>query len=100
MEAACLHPIVAWGNGTGVTDSNFTYDFLNSAAASWGMVVAASSEDNTGSGAFHKAGIDYLLKTQAPDGSWNKEAHLTQLNTCFAILSLSVHNCYLPIYQR
>jgi hypothetical protein len=62
MDANCLHPIVAWGNGTGVTDSDFTYDFLNSNAASWGMVVAASSEDNTGSGDFHKAGIDYLLK--------------------------------------
>jgi hypothetical protein len=62
LEASCLHPIVAWGNGTGVTDSDFTYDFLNTNAASWGMVVAASSEDNTGSGAFHKAGIDYLLK--------------------------------------
>jgi hypothetical protein len=62
LEAACLHPIVGWGNGTGVTDSNFTYNFLNSAAASWGMVVAASGEDNTGSGLFHKAGIDYLLK--------------------------------------
>src|SRR5262249_34121634 len=62
FQAGCLHPIVAWGNGTGVTDSNFTYDFLNSTAASWGMVVASSSEDNTGSGEFHKKGIDYLLK--------------------------------------
>jgi len=62
FEASCPHPIVAWGNGTGVTDSNFTYDFLNRAVATWGMVVAASSEDNTGSGLFHKAGIDYLLK--------------------------------------
>lgn len=62
MEAECLHPIVAWGNGTGVTDSDFTYDFLNSNAASWGFVVAASSEDNTGSGEFHKAGINYLLQ--------------------------------------
>jgi len=62
LETNCLHPIVAWGNGTGVTDSDFTYDFLNSNAASWGMVVAASSEDNTGSGNFHKAGIDYLLE--------------------------------------
>lgn len=61
MEANCLHPIVAWGNGTGVTDSDATYDFLNSNAASWGMVVASSSEDNTGSGNFHKAGIDWLL---------------------------------------
>jgi hypothetical protein len=69
LEASCPHPIVAWGNGTGVTDSNFTYDFLNSNAASWGMVVASSSEDNTGSGAFHKAGIDYLLKQNADPSS-------------------------------
>jgi hypothetical protein len=41
-----------------------------------------------------------LLPLQAPDGSWNKEGHQVLLNTCFAILSLSVHNCYLPIYQR
>jgi hypothetical protein len=69
LEASCLHPIVAWGNGTGVTDSDFTYEFLNSNAASWGIVVAASSEDNTGSGAFHKAGLDYLLKENTTQGS-------------------------------
>lgn len=69
LEASCLHPIVAWGNGTTVTDSDFTYDFLNSAVASYGMVVASSSEDNTGSGAFHKAGIDYLLKENMTMGS-------------------------------
>jgi hypothetical protein len=62
LETSCPHPIVAWGNGTGVTDSDFTYDFLNSAVASYGIVVASSAENNTGSGAFHKAGIDYLLK--------------------------------------
>jgi len=61
LEDACLHPIVAWGNGTGVTGAG-TYAFLNSNAASWGVVVAESQEDNTGSGAFHKAGVDYLLK--------------------------------------
>jgi hypothetical protein len=61
LEASCLHPIVAWGNGTGVTGSG-TYAFLNSNAASWGMVVAESQENNTGSGNFHKAGVDYLLK--------------------------------------
>ena len=65
LEAGCQHPIIAWGNGTGVTDSDFTYDFLNSNAAAWGMVVASSAENNTGSGAFHKAGIDYLLKQNA-----------------------------------
>jgi hypothetical protein len=61
LEASCAHPIVAWGNGTGVQGSG-TYAFLNSNAASWGMVVAEAQEDNTGSGNFHKAGIDYLLK--------------------------------------
>jgi hypothetical protein len=61
LEAECLHPIVAWGNGTGVTGAD-TYAFFNNNAASWGMVVIASHESNTGSGAFHKAGIDYMLK--------------------------------------
>lgn len=61
LEAECLHPIVAWGNGTGVNDST-TYAFFNSNAASWGMVVIASQDPNTGSGAFHKAGIDYLIE--------------------------------------
>jgi hypothetical protein len=60
LEADCLHPIVVWGNGTTVMGSG-TYGFFNSNAASWGMVVAASHEDNTGSGNHHRAGIDYLL---------------------------------------
>jgi pimeloyl-ACP methyl ester carboxylesterase len=58
----------AWGNGTGVMDAT-TYAFFNSNAASWGMVVAAAQEDNAGSGNFHKAGIDYLLKQNADAGS-------------------------------
>ena len=61
LETSCPHPIVAWGNGTGVNDAT-TYAFFNSNAASWGMVVIASQDPNTGSGAFHKAGLDYLLK--------------------------------------
>ena len=60
LEASCPHPIVAWGNGTGVSDFT-TYEFLNKNAASWGMVVIASNNSSTGSGAFHTAGIDYLL---------------------------------------
>jgi hypothetical protein len=63
-----LHPIVAWGNGTGVQGTG-VYAFLNSNAASWGMVVAESEEDNTGSGNFHKAGLDYLLKENADPSS-------------------------------
>jgi hypothetical protein len=61
LEASCPHPIVVWTNGTGVADST-TYAFFNSNAASWGMVVIASWENNAGSGAFTKAGIDYMLK--------------------------------------
>ena len=38
LEASCLHPIVAWGNGTGVAGSG-TYAFFTSNAASWGMVA-------------------------------------------------------------
>lgn len=68
LEAACAHPIVAWGNGTGVADSA-TYAFFNNNAAAWGMVVIASQDPNTGSGAFHKAGIDYLLKQNGDPSS-------------------------------
>lgn len=68
LETSCLHPIVAWGNGTTVMGSS-VYAFFNSNAASWGMVVIASQEDNTGSGAFHKAGLDYLLKQNGDPAS-------------------------------
>jgi len=68
LEAECLHPIVAWGNGTGVNDAT-TYAFFNDNAASWGLVVIASHDPNTGSGAFHKAGIDYLLKQNEDSSS-------------------------------
>ncbi len=61
LEDSCPHPIIAWGNGTGVSDST-TYAFFNSNAASWGMVVAAAQDPNAGSGNFHKAGLDWLLK--------------------------------------
>jgi hypothetical protein len=79
LNAACPAPVVAWGNGTGVTGSSTTtpagactgtnpidclsgtYDFFNVFAASWGIVVIASDNSNVGSGAYHKAGIDYML---------------------------------------
>jgi hypothetical protein len=60
LEADCKHPIVAWGNGTGVSDGG-TYGFYQEHAASWGMVVVASHESNCGSGEWHKAGLDYML---------------------------------------
>ncbi len=60
-EEDCPHPIVAWGNGTAV-EGSAVYAFFNQNAASWGMVVAASYESNTGSGNHLRAGIDYLLE--------------------------------------
>jgi hypothetical protein len=49
LEADCLHPIVVWGNGTGVTGSG-TYAFLNSNAAR-AFNSVSQEEDNTGSAA-------------------------------------------------
>lgn len=68
LDATCLHPIVAWGNGTGVTGSG-TYAFYHQHAASWGIVTVASHNSNTGSGDFHRAGLDYLLAENADAGS-------------------------------
>jgi hypothetical protein len=60
LEASCPHPIASWGNGTTVTGSN-VYAFFQNNAASWGVVVIASDNPSVGSGAYNKAGIDYLL---------------------------------------
>jgi len=64
FETSCLHPVVAWGNGTGVTGSS-VYQFFNSNGASWGLVVIASDNSNVGSGVYHKAAIDYMTKQNA-----------------------------------
>jgi hypothetical protein len=78
LDPNCPAPVVVWGNGTGVTGSSMmtpagactgttpldclsgTYDFFNVFAASWGIVVIASDNSNVGSGAYHKAGADYM----------------------------------------
>lgn len=60
LDGECKHPLVAWGNGTGVSDGT-TYGFYQEHAASWGIVVVASHESNCGSGEWHKAGFDYML---------------------------------------
>ncbi len=60
LEAACPHPIVSWGNGTGVTGST-TYGAYHRHAASWGIVTIAAHNANAGSMPFIEAGIDYLL---------------------------------------
>ena len=60
LETNCKHPIVSWGNGTLVTGSD-VYAFYQEHAASYGIVVIASHDDNVGTGEFLVAGIDYLL---------------------------------------
>ncbi|MEK8029887.1 hypothetical protein AACH06_03555 [Ideonella sp. DXS29W] len=42
------HPIVTWGNGTGTAPYN--YDYLLRHLASWGFVVVATRQPNTGTG--------------------------------------------------
>ncbi|HTB78424.1 MAG TPA: hypothetical protein VK762_34500 [Polyangiaceae bacterium] len=87
LEADCPHPVVAWGNGTGVTGSSTntpagactgtttldclsgTYDFYNVFAASYGIVVIASDNSNVGSGLYHKVAIDYMAKQNADPSS-------------------------------
>lgn len=68
LEASCPHPIVAWGNGTGVTGPD-VYAFFNNNAASWGVVVIAAHDSNTGSGNYHRKGLDYLLAQNADPSS-------------------------------
>jgi hypothetical protein len=70
LESECPHPIVAWGNGTFVTGADL-YAFYQEHAASWGVVVIASHNDQVGSGDFHRAGLDYLLaENQKPDSDF------------------------------
>ena len=87
LDSKCPAPVVVWGNGTGVTGSSTmtpagactgtttldclsgTYDFFNVFAASWGIVVIASDNSNVGSGAYHKAGADYMIKQNTDSSS-------------------------------
>jgi hypothetical protein len=68
FEPNCPSPVVAWGNGTGVT-GHAVYAFFNNQAASYGIVVIASDNPDTGSGEFHKAGIAYMMAQNADSTS-------------------------------
>lgn len=61
------HPILLWGNGTGVTPA--AYDGLLRHVASWGFVVAAATTRNAGSGAELLAGARYLIAENRRPGS-------------------------------
>lgn len=68
LSSDCPHPIVGWGNGTGVTGSG-TYAHFFRHAASWGIVTIAAHNSNAGSMPFIAGGIDYLLKENMTSGS-------------------------------
>jgi hypothetical protein len=68
MEANCPHPVVAWGNGTGVTGQT-TYQFYNNNAASWGMVAIASDNSNVAGAPYLSTAVDYLLAQNKNPGS-------------------------------
>ncbi len=59
-QQGCLHPIAAWGNGTGVVGT-FVYAHLNRHVASWGIVVIASPNPMAGTGIDLALTIDWLL---------------------------------------
>lgn len=75
FEANCLHPIAAWGNGTGVTGQQ-TYAFFNNNVASWGIVVIASDNSNVAASPYLSTGIDYLI-AQNNDPSSRFYKHLS-----------------------
>lgn len=68
LEADCPHPIVSWGNGTGVTGSG-TYAAYHRRAASWGIVTIAAHNSNAGSMRYIEGGIDYLIAENEKAGS-------------------------------
>jgi hypothetical protein len=68
LETNCKHPVVSWGNGTGVEGSDI-YAFFNNNAASWGIVVIASDNSSTLGANYIAAGIDYLMKQNGDSAS-------------------------------
>jgi len=68
FEANCLHPIAAWGNGTGVTGQT-TYSFFNQNVASWGIVVIASDNSEVSASPYLSTGIDYLVAQNSDPSS-------------------------------
>ncbi|MFJ4650216.1 hypothetical protein ACIP5Y_02960 [Nocardia sp. NPDC088792] len=61
------HPIITWGDGTAAHPNQYAY--LLSHLASWGFVVIATENAQTGSGADIAGAVDYLLGRAADPGS-------------------------------
>ncbi|MFE6073969.1 alpha/beta hydrolase [Paenibacillus sp. NPDC057886] len=54
-----LHPLIAWGNGTGALPDN--YDELLRHLAGWGFIVIDTYSQTTGTGKEIMAAIEYML---------------------------------------
>jgi hypothetical protein len=54
------HPIITWGNGTNAVPSNYAY--LLSHLASWGFVVIATENKNTGPGSDVLSAVNYVVQ--------------------------------------
>ena len=61
------HPVILWGNGTGVNPS--AYDSLLRHFASHGFIVAAANTTWAGSGTAMLGGLDYLTRQNSTSGS-------------------------------
>lgn len=62
-----MHPLIAWGNGTGALPEQ--YDELFNHLASWGFVVIDTFSTTTGTGKEIVASIDYMLAQNDMPGS-------------------------------
>jgi hypothetical protein len=61
------HPIITFGNGTNAVPSNYAY--LLSHLASWGFVVIATENKNTGTGSDILVAANYLVREESTASS-------------------------------
>jgi hypothetical protein len=62
-----LHPVIAWANGSGQTAAN--YDYYLRHLASWGFLVIASRDTDTGDGTTTADAAKYLLAQAKTPGN-------------------------------
>jgi len=61
------HPIITWGNGTHAKSRQYAY-FLNH-LASWGFVIIATEDENTGPGQTILDGANYMVRENSNSSS-------------------------------
>ena len=74
------HPILTWGNGTNATSSLYTYYLRH--MASWGFVVIATQDMNTGPGQTVLDGANYLKKANNdPQSPFNQKLNVNEIGS-------------------